>query len=356
MSKPIIVPVIMSGGAGTRLWPLSRKNKPKQMHAIFDRHTLLQETAMRVPVDTGFTAPIVVCAQAHAEAVSEQLTSVGIPPAMVICEPIPRNTAPCAMIAALAVAEKFGPDALILLLAADHLISDPVKFRSVVKQGTKAAVQGSIVTFGPKPTRPETGYGYLRAGNIITEDVYALDEFVEKPDLDTAKSYLKDGRFLWNAGMFLYRADTMILETKTHRPQIAHCMKGAWEQAIVHSGHTILAQESFAASPSESVDNAIMENTDLGAVIALDAGWSDVGSWAAIHELSQHDEQGNAIQGPVVSLDNQDCLLRSDGIQISAAGLEGLAIIATANSVLILPLEQSQRVKDIVAQLPEGEL
>jgi mannose-1-phosphate guanylyltransferase/mannose-6-phosphate isomerase len=356
MTDPVIVPVIMSGGAGTRLWPLSRKGKPKQLHAIFGSKTLLQETALRVPVDAGFADPIVVCAESHIAEVTRQLTEIGSKPAQIIAEPVARNTAPCAMTAALAVAEHFGKDALVLLLAADHLVSNPVSFRQTVKQGVQATLDGKILTFGPKPTRPETGYGYLLSGQDLGDGVHELRKFVEKPNLKTAKAWVKDGRYLWNAGMFLFRADIMQQEMQTQRPEIAKATRLAWERASDKPDCTVLDYEAFANCPSESVDNAVMEHTEKGAVIALDAGWSDVGSWAAIHELSDQDEYGNACQGNVVSLDNENCLLRSDDIHIAATGLQNLAIIAQGNSVLILPLQESQKVKDIVALIPKDNL
>lgn len=355
MSKPVIVPVIMSGGAGTRLWPMSRQAAPKQLHAVFGQNTLLQETAIRVPTDAGFTNPIVICAAAHTSQVQQQLSAIGVTTAQIIAEPCPKNTAPCAAIAAMAVKKKFGADALVLLLAADHIIADPVKFRSTVHNAAKTAIDGRIVTFGPKPTSPETGYGYLLAGSNITDQVCKLDKFVEKPDIKTAKSYLQDGRYLWNSGMFLFKAQTMLDEVCNHRPRIHQATTDAWNQSRIIDGYLLLDETAFAACLSESIDNAVMENTNLGAVIALDAGWSDIGSWTAIYELSQKDGQNNASTGSVIHLDTDNCLFRSDGIRIAAIGVSNLAVIATKDAVLILPLDQSQKVKDIVEQLPKDE-
>ncbi|MBL4618116.1 MAG: mannose-1-phosphate guanylyltransferase/mannose-6-phosphate isomerase [Robiginitomaculum sp.] len=355
MNKPIIVPVIMSGGAGTRLWPMSRQAMPKQLHAVFGQNTLLQETAIRVPTDAGFTNPIVICAAAHTEQVQQQLSAISVNPAQLITEPCPRNTAPCAAIAAMAVKKQFGADTLVLLLAADHVIADPVEFRSIVHKAAETAANGHIVTFGPKPTSPETGYGYLLAGNNIADQVCQLDKFVEKPDIETAKNYLQDGRYLWNSGMFLFKAQTMLDEIFNHRPKIHKAATTAWNQSRIVDNHLLLDETAFAACPSESVDNAVMENTNLGAVIALDAGWSDIGSWAAIHELSQQDERKNAGFGSVIHIDTENCLFRSDGIRIAAIGVSNLAVIATKNAVLILPLDQAQKVKDLVEQLPKDE-
>ncbi|MCF6292722.1 MAG: mannose-1-phosphate guanylyltransferase/mannose-6-phosphate isomerase [Robiginitomaculum sp.] len=355
MSKPVIVPVIMSGGAGTRLWPMSRQAAPKQLHTVFGQNTLLQETASRVPTDAGFTNPIIICATAHTNQVQQQLSAIGVTPEQIIAEPCPRNTAPCAAIAAMAVKKKFGADALVLLLAADHIITDSVGFRSIVHQAAKTATNEHIITFGPKPTRPETGYGYLLVGDNIADQVCKLEEFVEKPDIETAKDYLQDGQYLWNSGMFLFKAQTILGEISNHRPEILKATTIAWKQSRTVDNYLLLDETAFAACPSESIDNAVMENTDLGAVIALDAGWSDIGSWTAIHELSQKDEQNNAATGSVIHLDTDNCLFRSDGIRIAAIGVSNLAVIATEAAVLILPLDQSQKVKDIVAQLPKNE-
>ncbi len=357
MSNPIIVPVIMSGGAGTRLWPLSCRAKPKQLHDMFGEHTLLQETVLRVPDDAGFTAPIIICAQAHIGEISKQMQQIGVNPAQIIAEPMARNTAPCALIAAYAVAKEFGEDALVLLLAADHFIVNARAFRQTIRQGAPAAADGKILTFGPKPTRPETGYGYLLSGaKMDQEGVYRLDKFVEKPDLETAKAWVRDGRYLWNSGMFLFRAGVMQDEMKIHRAKIAQAAEQAWAKAIKTDDHILLDPDAFAACPPESVDHAVMEHTDKGAVIALDAGWSDVGSWQAIYELSAHDENGNACQGSVVALDSKNCLLRSDGIQIATAGIKDMAVIAIGNSVLVLPLCDAQKVKEIVGALPKEAL
>ncbi|PHR60815.1 MAG: mannose-1-phosphate guanylyltransferase/mannose-6-phosphate isomerase [Robiginitomaculum sp.] len=356
MSNPLIVPVIMSGGAGTRLWPLSRREKPKQMHPIFGSRSLLQETALRVPTDAGFAPPIVVCAAAHRDAVAEQLSEIGLEPTQIIGEPMARNTAPCAAIAAHAVKQQFGPDALILLLAADHYFTNPIAFRAAVRQGSNIASAGKILTFGPKPTRPETGYGYLQIGPQIEDGIFQVGQFVEKPDLETAKKWVQDERYLWNAGMFLFRAEPMINETMAHRPAIAKAAKAAWQQADHDGNFTLLNASAFAGCPSESVDTAVMENTSFAAVIPLDAGWSDVGSWTAIHELSTQDDHGNALDGAVTSIDNENCLFRADGIRVAALGLQGLAVIASPDAVLVLPLSEAQRVKELVTQIPEDEL
>jgi len=355
MSKPLIIPVIMSGGSGTRLWPLSNEKQPKQMHALFTERTLLQETIARVPVDCGFNAPIIICSSQHCDEVKQQLSAIGVQPLVIIGEPTARNTAPCAYIAARAVSEHFGEDALILLLAADHFIADPVSFRQSVHQGAVAATDGNILTFGPKPTRPETGYGYVLAGAEIKHGVHKLQKFVEKPDIKTAKSYFKDGRYLWNSGMFLFPAKLMQNEIRKHRPKIALAANQAYEHSLVSDAKMLLDPKFFATCPSESIDTAVMENTDIGAIIPLDAGWSDIGSWETIYELSQKDTIGNAITGPIIPIETENCLIRSDGIRIGTVGIKDLAIIANGKEILITALAQSQKVRDVVATMGENK-
>ncbi len=351
MSKPVIVPVIMSGGAGTRLWPLSRPEKPKQMHKLFGNVTLLQETAARVPADCGFTAPIVICATSQCEDVRQQLSEIGIEPVTIIGEPVPRNTAPCADIAARAVADLFGPEALVLLLASDHFIADSIGFRAAIHQAASVCQQGHIITFGPEPVRPETGYGYLLAGAKITDGICKLDRFVEKPDLKTAEKYIEDGNYLWNSGMFLFPAELMLSEIAKYRPEIAKACQQAYKNSVIKDAEMLLDADSFSTGVAESIDNAVMENTDIGAVIALDVGWSDVGSWQAIYELSQKDFNKNACSGQTIAVDSENCLIRSDGIRIAAAGVQDMAIIANGNDVLIMPLKQAQKVRKLVEQL-----
>jgi len=355
MSAPVIVPVIMSGGAGTRLWPLSRRAKPKQMHALFGEKSLLQETLNRVPSDAGFAAPIVICAEAHVTDIHQQLRAIGVTAAHIIAEPVPRNTAPCAAVAAHAVAAQFGPDALVLLLAADHFVADPIAFRATIITGAKSAKGGHIVTFGPKPTRPETGYGYLLAGADIGNGAFKLDKFVEKPNMATAKSWLADGRYLWNAGIFLFRADVMLAQIHELRPAIAHAAKLAWQQTLHEADHILLERSAFAACPAQSVDTAVMESTQLGAVIPLDVGWSDVGSWPSIYELSAKDTHENACAGPVITIDSHNCLVRSDGLRIAVVGMDEVAVIATDAAVLVMPFSQAQKVREVVEQLDESE-
>lgn len=347
-----IVPVIMSGGSGTRLWPLSTKDAPKQMHQVFGEATMLQQTAQRVQGD-GFADPVVVCNAQHAQAVRAQFENDGMPLAQVIAEPCARNTAPCAAIAALAVRDMHGEDAQVLLLAADHFVREPEKFRQYVLHGAEVAEQGKILTFGAKPTRPETGYGYVLGGRELTDHVVNLERFVEKPDQQTAEIYLKDGGYFWNAGLFLYPSHTLLEELDRLRPEIAAQSQAAWDKAIESDGILLLDEAEFAQCPSEPVDTAVMEGTNKGAMVPFDVGWSDVGSWTTIHELEPKDEHGNHARGPVVHVDCKDTLLMSNGIQLAVAGMSNVAVIAEGNNVLVLPLDEAQKVKDLVAKLPD---
>ncbi len=350
-----IVPVIMSGGAGTRLWPLSTREKPKQLHALNSQLTLLQETLLRCPQTKGFAAPIVVCAERHGKQIKAQCEAVNTAPASIITEPCPRNTAPCAVSAALAVQRHYGDDAQILLLAADHYMADRQAFVDAVRAGAAAAAQGHIVTFGAKPNHPATGYGYIRRGAAIDGVAFNVDSFVEKPDLATAKTYLADQNYVWNAGIFLFRADVMLAEMATHRPDIMRHAAAAWHEAREDGIFQHLAEESFAKCPGESLDYAVMENTKCAAIVPLGAGWSDIGSWPALHELMTKDAHGNAIHGRVIMNKARDCLLHADGPMIAAYGVENLAIITTKKAVLVMPLAEAQNLKALIENLEEDE-
>lgn len=355
-TDPVIVPVIMSGGAGTRLWPLSTRAKPKQLHALTGHLTLLQQTVLRCPQTQGFAAPMVVCAARHADQIRTQCNAVNTAPAQIITEPCPRNTAPCAVTAALAVRAHYGDEAQVLLLAADHYMANPDAFRAAVKAGASAAATGHIVTFGAHPTGPATGYGYIRKGKPIDQAAFAVDRFVEKPDKDTAKSYVQSGEYVWNAGIFLYQASLMLDEIKTHRPAIYEAAAKAWEAAARDGDVLQLDAAAFAACPSESVDYAVMENTHRAALVALDAGWSDVGAWPAIYDLTEKNEAGNACHGKVLAVGTKNSLLYSDGPLIATLGVSDLAVIATDKATLVVPMDQADNIKALIAKLHESDL
>lgn len=356
--KPIIVPVIMGGGAGTRLWPLSTQTHPKQLHALTGALTLLQQTVLRCPQTQGFAAPILVCADRHADQVLSQCQAVNTQPTAIITEPCPRNTAPCAVSAALAVRQQYGDEAQVLLLAADHYIADGKGFIAAIQHGTKAAAKGHIVTFGAQPTRPATGYGYIHKGEALDAMAFEVAAFVEKPDEDTAKTYLHSGDYVWNAGIFLFSAGVMLAEMNQYRPDILRGATQAWEAARQTQSCVHLDATAFAACPAESVDYAVMEKTKCAAIVPLDVGWSDVGAWPAIYDLADKDQEGNTSHGRVISLNAENNLLFSDdgAPMIAALGIENLAVIATKKAVLVTPLDQAEDIKALIAKLEDKDL
>ena len=355
MTEPVIVPVVMSGGAGTRLWPLSTRAMPKQFHALGGTQTLLQQTVLRCPQTRGFAAPVVVCAATHAALARQQCVAVNTAPELIITEPCPRNTAPCAVTAALAVKALHGDDAQVLLLAADHHVTDADAFAAAVRAGAEAAHNGHIVTFGAHPDRPATGYGYIRRGQALDAAAFAVQAFVEKPDAQTARAYLAAGEYVWNAGLFLFRAGTLLDEMKHHRPDILEAAGAAWTHAQRDHDLVHLDAADFSACPSESVDYAVMEHTAKAAMVPLEAGWSDVGAWPAIYELGGKDEAGNACHGRVLAQDCHDNLLHSEGPLIAALGLEGLCVVASDKAVLVAPLERAAQIKALVEKLDNNE-
>lgn len=348
-----ITPVIMSGGAGTRLWPMSRKTAPKQLRALSGERTLLQETALRTAGETDgvvFAPPIIICNAAHRGEIVRQLGEVGIEPGAIVLEPAGRNTAPCAA-AAAALAAEDDPAGLLLLLPADHHIRDGGGFRRAVARGAAAAMDGDLVTFGIRPTAPETGYGYIRRGGE-TGEVYRVEEFVEKPDRATAERYLEQGVYSWNAGIFLFRADRMQDEMSAHCPAILDAASAAVREAARDGAIVALDKRAFGACPSDSIDYAVMEKTGRAAVLPMDIGWSDIGSWAALWELAEKDEDGVAGHSDnVISLGARNSYIRTDGPMVAALGVEDLVIVVSEGAVLVADRAEVQRIKDVVSLL-----
>jgi mannose-1-phosphate guanylyltransferase/mannose-6-phosphate isomerase len=355
--SPVIVPVIMSGGAGTRLWPLSTRSKPKQLHALAGKLTLLQQTVLRCPQTRGFAAPMLVCAKQHAEEVLAQCEAVNTSPSQIITEPCPRNTAPCAVTAALAVREKYGENAQVLLLAADHFMADNEAFEQAVKAGAKTVAVGHILTFGAQPNFPATGYGYIRRGAALEGSAFAVAAFIEKPDAERAQTYLQSGDYVWNAGIFLFRARVMLEEMQRHRPDILNAALQAWEAATSAGAFRHLDEAAFAQCPAESVDYAVMEKTGQAAVVPLDAGWSDVGAWPAIHDMAKKDDNENAVHGLAVTHNTRNCLLYAEenGPMIATLGVENLVVVSTAKAVLVVPMDQTDNIKALIEKLGEGD-
>lgn len=347
-----IYPVIMAGGSGTRLWPVSRSHHPKQFQRMLGERSMFQETARRVQGEAGhhrFAAPSVIGGKRFETLIMEQLAEIGAEAASVILEPFGRNTA---AVAALAAAVPDEDGALVLLLPSDHFISEPQAFRDAVGAAADKAVDGYITTFGIAAREPETGYGYIRQGEHLGGSVYHFDAFVEKPDLETAKSYVADGRYTWNAGIFLFPANLMRKEMQVHAPDIldaslAALHAGARNGPVVHLDPTI-----FETCREDSIDYAVMEKTRSGAVYGpLECGWSDIGSWKAIAELADTDTVGD-----VISIDNKDCYLRGDGTTlIAVVGLEDTLVVAHEGAVLVAPRNRAQDVKKIVNILKDRQ-
>lgn len=360
-SKNRIVPVVLSGGAGTRLWPLSRELYPKQLLPLVSEWTMLQETVLRLRGLAGLGAPLVVCNDAHRFMVAEQLRQAGQAAETVILEPVGRNTAPAVAVAALqAMAD--GSDPLLLVLPADHVIPDAEALCAAVNAGVSVARDGALLTFGIVPTAPETGYGYIRrgvklAGNVTSDtcslspDLFEVRQFVEKPDLATAEEYLASKDYYWNSGMFLFRASSFLDELKKMAPQILAACELAWQGRVADLDFTRLDAEAFAACPADSIDYAVMEKTGHAVVIPLDAGWSDVGSWAALWAVGEADGQGNVSTGDIITIDCVDSYLYSGSRLVAGIGLQDVVVIETADAVLVADKNRVQEVKQVVERL-----
>jgi mannose-1-phosphate guanylyltransferase/mannose-6-phosphate isomerase len=341
-----IIPAIMSGGAGTRLWPVSTDARPKQFHALNGQpESLFSETARRlrgIGHAISFGAPIVLGNAGHAALAREHLERVGVTPAALVLEPAPRNTAAVAVIAA-AIAADIDSDALVLLLPADHVIADPAAFRAAIERAAPFARE-RIVTFGITPDRPATGYGYIRRGAQLGDGVFAIDSFREKPNAETATAWLAEGGYSWNAGIFLF-SPAMLLAEFDASPAIRDAALAALKAAGRDGDEIQLDPALFAKIPSAPLDIAIMEKTARAAVVPCDIGWADVGAWDEIWRISPHDSAGNAVQGPVVTLDAHNNLLRSDGVRLCVAGVSDLIIVAADDAIIIVPRDRAQDVK-----------
>ena len=348
MSHPSIVPVIMSGGSGTRLWPASRSHCPKQFLPLVGERTMIQETLARLGGLEGLAAPLVVCNESHRFLVAEQLRQLGQDHQGILLEPVGRNTAPAVALSALQ-AQLGGEDPLLLVLAADHVIQNQPAFHQAVTVAAKAAESGSLVTFGIVPTKPETGYGYIRAG--AGEAVMPVESFVEKPDLETAKGYVDAGCYYWNSGMFLFRASCYLEELQRHQPAVLKASQTALASEYADLDFIRLDEKAFQSSPDISIDYAVMEKTDKAVMVPLDASWSDVGAWSALWEIGSKDSEGNFVKGDVLLHDVKDCYLSSSERLVSAVGVDNLVVVETPDAVLVAAKDKVQDVKAIVTQL-----
>ena len=345
-----MIPVILSGGSGTRLWPLSREAYPKQFLALTGDDSMLQATFKRV-APLASAAPLVVANEEHRFMVAQQLREIGCTPSAILLEPVGRNTAPAIAVAALKAMEH-GEDPLLLVLPSDHVIADAAAFREAVNSAVKAAEAGALVTFGIVPTAPETGYGYIRAEDG-GEGVRKVAQFVEKPDAATAEKYLVSGGYFWNSGMFLFRASAYLAELETHCPAIFASSREALTKAKVDADFVRLDKAAFAACPSDSIDYAVMENTAAAAVLPMSVGWNDVGSWSALWEVAQQDGDGNAHHGDVLARDCRNTLAWADHRLVALLGLDNVVVVDTDDAVLVAHKDKVQDVKHIVAALKQ---
>lgn len=346
-----VLPVILSGGSGTRLWPQSREAYAKQFLALVDEHTMLQGTVMRLEGLAGLQAPLIVCNEAHRFMVAEQLRLVGVDPAAIVLEPVGRNTAPAVTLAALQV-QMQGDDPLLLVLPADHVIEDAAAFRCAVQEACHVAEAGMLVTFGIVPTSPETGYGYIKAGALIEgeRNVSRVDRFVEKPDRATAEAYVAGGDYFWNSGMFLFRASRFLAEIETYAPDLLAACRAAFAGARRDVDFIRLDLSVFQGCPSDSIDYAVMERTRNAAVLPLAAGWSDVGSWSALWDVGKRDASGNVIKGDVISIDSCNSYVHAERL-VALVGVKDLVVIDAQDAVLVASKTQVQDVKRVVEQL-----
>lgn len=344
MSDARITPVILSGGSGTRLWPLSREAKPKQFLALTGERTMLQLTADRVADASVFEPAIVVASERHADEIAAQLAGAHV---RLILEPSARNTAPAIALAALAV----DSDALLLVMPSDHLIGDAAAFSAAVGRAAPLAAQDWLVTFGIRPDRAETGYGYIQRGEELAPGVFRAERFVEKPDAARAESYVAAGDYDWNGGIFLFRAGAYLDALRIHEPAIFDACAAALADSRWEDGRLKPDDSGFAASPSRSIDHGVMEKAERIAVVPVAMDWSDLGSWDSLHETGSPDSHGNVADAGALLIDCGGCLIRTDGPDVAAIGVKDLIVIATGDAVLIVPRGESQRVKELVEAL-----
>jgi len=351
-----IYPVILSGGAGTRLWPLSRAVMPKQLLPLVSDKTMLQDTVLRVSGWPNLMPPLVVCGNDHRFLVAEQLRAIDVKPLGILLEPIGRNTAP-AVAAAANYLKAIDPEAVMLVLPADHVITDNAAFKSAVDRAMLMVKEGGLATFGIVPQAPETGYGYIHRGNGVDgcDGCYRVDRFVEKPNRETAEKFLAEGGYYWNSGMFMFRAQRYLDELAQLQPSIASAAETSVQKGYRDLDFCRLDEASFSACPSDSIDYAVMEKTSHAVVVPADIGWSDVGSWSALWEVQKGDEQGNVCRGDVYLDGVSNSLVRAESRIVAVVGVQDLVVVETGDAVLVAHKDQVQRVKQIVDHLKSKE-
>ncbi len=343
-----MIPVILSGGSGTRLWPLSRGQHPKQFLPLVTNNSMFQETVIRLNGLADMQTPIGVCNEDHRFMMAEQLRELNILPNAIILEPVGRNTAPAVALAAMAAESETD---LLLVLPADHVIADVAALHDAINHAKTLANQGYLVTFGIVPTAPETGYGYIRSGDALSEYAYKVDAFVEKPKLDLAKQYLDQGGYFWNSGMFVFQAGRYLSELKKFRADIFDQCYQAFEKSFRDADFLRIDKQTFEKCPSDSIDFAVMEKTNQAAVVPLSAEWNDVGSWSALWEVTTKDEECNALNGDVTTINSKNCFVSANHRLVTTVGIEDMVVVETADAVLVAAKDQVQDVKDIVEKL-----
>ncbi len=351
-----IIPIILSGGAGTRLWPLSWGDHPKQFLPLVSERTMIQETLLRLKgLELG--SPIISCGEGHRFMVAQQIgevmgevVSTGSTTPTIILEPMAKNTAP-AIAAACCAAMKQDKDAVVVVLPSDHVIADVPAFQNAVKAAALNAEKGALVTFGIVPTFPATGYGYVKAAGAETDGAYTLERFVEKPCLEKAQEYLASGEYAWNSGMFVFKAGTFLDELKIHSPEMAALSIEAFEKAVVDTDFIRLDKEAFGKIKGDSIDYAVMEKTTKGKVVKLNAGWDDVGSWSALYDISKKDENQNVVKGDVITLDTTSSYIRGGKRTIATIGLDDVVIVDSDDALLVAAKGKIQDVKKIAEQI-----
>ena len=350
----LVVPVLLSGGAGTRLWPLSRETYPKQLLSLIGEHTLLQQAAMRVADRNKFTAPLVVAHEEHRFVIAEQLRSLGVTDSTIVLEPVRRNTAVAVAVAALIV-NKIDPNTTLLVMPVDHLIRDNAAFIDTIDTAAAAAEHHKLSLFGIQPTHPATGYGYIKSGQPIeaAPGVQEVGEFIEKPDAARAAELIASGDYLWNSGIFLLPVRVFLRELERHAPEVLKAARGAVATASLDLDFLRLREEPLAACPSISLDKAVLEKTDRAAVVPARFDWSDIGSWSALWEVGDKTADDNVEIGEVIAEDSRGCYLRGDGPLVAALGVEDLVVVATPDVVLVTPKNNSQDVGKLVTRLKQ---
>ena len=349
----VVTPVLLCGGVGSRLWPVSRQGRPKQYLNLIGEQSMLQQTLSRIE-DVDQTKPIVVCNEEHRFLVAEQMRQLGIESASIILEPEGKNTAPAIALAAL-VATKNDPDSMLLVLPADHYVGKPDILCSAIKKATEAASADKLVTFGLVPSQPETGYGYIKRGETLFDNVAVLDQFVEKPDQETAEAYLESGEYVWNSGIFMFKASRYLDELAQFAPMMETACRSAVDKSEADMDFIRPNADTFATCPSNSIDYAVMEHTVHGAVVSLDCGWSDIGSWSALWEAGERDDSGNVTQGDVVLDNTRNSYIRSQSRLVTTTGVKDLVVIETADAVMVADRHSVQDVKNIVNALKSAQ-